>query len=64
LNGELVPEEPAGGIKPRKPRLDRFGRPWRSRKKKRTSDDLKRDKMVETVLAESPCKFLGLLFKS
>ena len=35
-----------------KPRLGKNGKPWRGRKP-RTSDDLKRDKLVEEVLRES-----------
>lgn len=46
--------EPAAP-KPRKPRLDRFGRPLPSRKprKGRTSEDIARDKLVEDIMNES-----------
>ena len=40
----------------KKVRLGRDGRPWRGRKR-RTSEDLKRDKLVEEVLRETRCKF-------
>ncbi len=36
----------------RKPKLGKDGKPWRGRKR-RTSDDIKRDKLVEEVLRES-----------
>lgn len=37
-------------------RLGRDGKPWRG-KKRRTSEDVRRDKLVEEVLRDSRCKF-------
>lgn len=42
-----------GRNKNAKTRLGPDGQPWRSRKKRRGSDDVKRDKMVEDVLREN-----------
>lgn len=50
LNGEVVDEE--GNKKPVKVRLGPDGKPWRGRKR-RGSDDIKRDKLVEDVLREN-----------
>lgn len=50
LNGEAVDEE--GNKKPVKVRLGPDGKPWRGRKR-RGSDDIKRDKLVEDVLREN-----------
>lgn len=52
LDGEEVVEDGKTG-KPAKVRLGPDGKPWRSRKKRRGSDDIKRDKMVEDVLREN-----------
>jgi hypothetical protein len=41
---------PAGPA--RKPRLGKDGKPWRSRKR-RNSEDVKRDKLVEDIMRES-----------
>ncbi|KAL8742722.1 MAG: hypothetical protein Q9184_008209, partial [Pyrenodesmia sp. 2 TL-2023] len=45
--GEPEVEEPTGKV-----RLRRDGKPWRGRKR-RNSDDVKRDKLVEEVMKES-----------
>lgn len=55
-NGEAVSaEDSARPIRPRRPRLDRFGRPMKPRpaRKRRNSEDLKRDQLVEEVLRET-----------
>lgn len=55
LDGEEVEDED----KPQKPgkvRLGRDGKPWRGRKR-RGSDDVKRDKLVEEVLRENRRKY-------
>jgi hypothetical protein len=54
LDGEEVEEEDKPG-KPGKVRLGRDGKPWRGRKR-RGSDDVKRDKLVDEVLRENRCK--------
>jgi len=54
LDGEEVDEEMVGKGKG-KVRLGRDGKPWRGRKR-RGSDDVKRDKMVEDVLRENRCE--------
>ncbi|PMD39807.1 hypothetical protein L207DRAFT_529742 [Hyaloscypha variabilis F] len=51
LDGEEVEDEVKPG-KPGKVRLGRDGKPWRGRKR-RGSDDVKRDKLVEEVLREN-----------
>lgn len=51
--GEEVPPEEPAVVK--KPRLGRNGKPRRG-PKRRNSDDLKRDQLVEQVLHESRCK--------
>ncbi|KAG0650780.1 hypothetical protein D0Z07_2743 [Hyphodiscus hymeniophilus] len=50
LDGEQVEEE--GETKPVKVRLGPDGKPWRGRKR-RGSDDIKRDRLVEDVLREN-----------
>lgn len=54
LQGEEVEleEEKGNG----KVRLRRDGKPWRPRKR-RNSDDIKRDQLVEEVMKETRCKF-------
>lgn len=53
LDGEDVEDEnELGQGKSRKARLGRDGKPWRSRKR-RGSDDVKRDKLVEEILREN-----------
>ncbi|KAF4628013.1 hypothetical protein G7Y89_g10138 [Cudoniella acicularis] len=52
LDGEEVEEEGVPGRKPGKVRLGRDGKPWRGRKR-RGSDDVKRDQLVEEVLREN-----------
>jgi hypothetical protein len=44
------------GLKKRKPRpgLGPDGKPWRNRRNRRTSDDLKRDALVESIMAGAP----------
>lgn len=50
-------EDPTGGTT--KVRLGKDGKPWRGRKA-RTSDDLKRDKLVEEVLRETRRKMTSV----
>lgn len=52
-------EDPSGGTT--KVRLGKDGKPWRGRRA-RTSDDLKRDKLVEEVLRETRRKTCFLSF--
>ena len=49
--GEI--EDEGAARKPAKIRLGPDGKPWRNKKKRRGSDDIKRDKMVEDVLREN-----------
>lgn len=56
LDGEEVEDEEKKG-KPQKIRLGPDGKPWRSRKKRRGSDDVKRDRLVEDILRENRRKF-------
>jgi Hepatocellular carcinoma-associated antigen 59 len=51
-NDPHLEDEPNG----RKPRLGRNGKPWRGRRR-RNSEDIKRDKLVEEVLRESKRTF-------
>ncbi|KAI1338555.1 hypothetical protein F5Y15DRAFT_386232 [Xylariaceae sp. FL0016] len=51
LRGEAVEAEEQIG-RPKKVRLGRDGKPWRSRNR-RTSDDVKRDQLVEEILREN-----------
>lgn len=51
LNGEEVIEESAQK-KPTKVRLGRDGKPWRGRKR-RGSDDIRRDQLVDEILREN-----------
>ncbi|KAF2807754.1 uncharacterized protein BDZ99DRAFT_65281 [Mytilinidion resinicola] len=48
----LPDDEPQSGLRPGKVRLGRDGKPWRGRKR-RNSEDIKRDLLVEEVLRES-----------
>lgn len=59
LDGEEIEDEDKPGKpgKPGKVRLGRDGKPWRGRKR-RGSDDVKRDKLVEEVLRENRRKSL------
>ena len=59
LDGEEIEDETVPGKKTGKVRLGRDGKPWRGRKR-RASDDIKRDKLVEEVLRENRCKLLSL----
>jgi len=52
LDGEEVEDEAVQSGKPGKVRLGRDGKPWRG-KKRRASEDVKRDKLVEEVLREN-----------
>lgn len=63
LDGEEVEDETTQGGKTGKVRLGRDGKPWRGRKR-RASDDVKRDKLVEEVLRENRCKSSFLPFRS
>jgi len=56
LDGEDVEDESAPEGKSKKPRLGRDGKPWRERKR-RTSEDIRRDKLVEEVLHENRREF-------
>lgn len=51
LDGEVVEEE--GATRPKKVRLGRDGKPWRGGRKRRASEDVQRDSMVEQVLREN-----------
>ncbi|KAH6648511.1 hypothetical protein BKA67DRAFT_575027 [Truncatella angustata] len=50
LQGEVVDEEQSS--RPKKVRLGRDGKPWRTRNR-RTSDDIKRDQLVDEILREN-----------
>jgi hypothetical protein len=52
LNGELVESDAEATSKPAKVRLGPDGKPWRGRKR-RGSEDVKRDRIVEEVLREN-----------
>ena len=53
-NGDQIAAEEEKPAKPRKPRLGRDGKPMKPRpKKRRDSEDIKRDQLVEQVLRES-----------
>lgn len=54
-DGEAVVEDGEGGKKD-KIRLGPDGKPWRTKKKRRGSDDVKRDMIVEDVLRENRCR--------
>lgn len=54
LAGEAVDDESDGARK--RPRVGKDGKPWRG-KKRRTSDDVKRDQMVEALMRENRRKF-------
>lgn len=58
-NGETVIEEEQPPPKPRKLRIGRDGKPLRPRRgpKRRNSEDVQRDKLVEEVLRETKCEF-------
>lgn len=51
LNGEVVEDESIK--KPVKVRLGPDGKPWRSRRKRRGSEDVARDQAVEAVMREN-----------
>jgi hypothetical protein len=59
LDGEVVEEEGEGEVK--KVRVGPDGKPWRGRKR-RGSEDVKRDRMVEDVLRENRCTSLPQAF--
>ena len=53
-NGQVLPIEDEKPRKPRKPRIGRDGKPMKPRpRKRRNSEDIKRDQLVEQVLRES-----------
>jgi hypothetical protein len=53
-NGEPLPDPDEKPRKPRKPRIGRDGKPMKPRlRKRRNSEDIKRDQLVEQVLRES-----------
>lgn len=64
-NGEVVFEEERPP-KPRKIRIGRDGKPMRPRRgpKRRNSEDVQRDKLVEEVLRETKRKLLLVLFST
>jgi len=49
---EIEAEEEAGAGKPKKIRLGKDGKPWRGRKR-RNSEDVKRDQLVEELMREN-----------
>jgi hypothetical protein len=55
-------EEPAtdSGDSKKKVRLGPDGKPWRGRRNRRTSEDMKRDRLVEEVLKESKMEIYDL----
>lgn len=55
LLGAAVDDD-TGGRRAKKPRLGRDGKPWRPRNR-RTSDDIKRDQLVEEILRENRREF-------
>lgn len=56
LAGEAIEDESDGSRK--HPRVGKDGKPWRGRKR-RASDDVKRDQMVEALMRENRRKFLA-----
>jgi len=56
LEGEEETDDEIGK-KPIKIKLGPDGKPWRSKKKRRGSDDVKRDRLVEDILRENRRKF-------
>ncbi|OTB08700.1 hypothetical protein M426DRAFT_18787 [Hypoxylon sp. CI-4A] len=55
LQGEALDDDESGGSssgRPKKVRLGRDGKPWRPRNR-RTSDDIRRDQLVEEILREN-----------
>ena len=52
LEGEELEEDEGDPSRPRKVRLGRDGKPWRGRKR-RGSEDIKRDQLVEQFLHEN-----------
>jgi hypothetical protein len=53
LAGEDITDDSTTEGKPQKVRLGPDGKPWRSRRKRRTSADIARDQLVEQVLKEN-----------
>ena len=63
--GEGQPEAEGKKIKKRRPRLGRDGKPLPPRRpKRRASEDLQRDKLVEDILKESRSQYLPFLHRS
>tara|TARA_R110002060_G_scaffold71304_2_gene79908 strand:- start:71 stop:373 length:303 start_codon:yes stop_codon:yes gene_type:complete len=58
MDGEIV-EEVVQGAKKKKVRLNRDGSVWVPRKR-RGSEDIKRDQLVEAVLRENRCKLSAI----
>ena len=58
LDGDDVEDEGGTLRKTGKVRLGKDGKPWRGRKR-RGSDDVKRDQLVDEVLRENRCKSLS-----
>lgn len=59
MGGEVVEdEEDAAAASKGKVRLGRDGKPWRG-KKRRGSEDIKRDKLVEEFLRENRCEYFS-----
>lgn len=63
LRGEKISDDDdgRGPKKPVKVRLGRDGKPWRGRKK-RNSEDIRRDALVDDILKESRRKFYSHIF--
>lgn len=58
LAGETIEEESDGSRQ--RPRIGKDGKPWRGRKR-RASDDIKRDQMVEALMRENRRKCFARL---
>lgn len=58
VGDERPPEEEEEEAPAKKVRLGKDGKPWRGRKR-RNSEDIKRDQLVEEVMRESKCKFFA-----
>lgn len=55
-------EEETSKMKKKQPRLGKDGKPWRGRKR-RNSEDIKRDQLVEEVMRESKREYIVLVYK-
>lgn len=61
LAGEALDDESEGSSK--RPRIGKDGKPWRPRKR-RASDDIKRDQLVEELMRENRRKFSFFIYKT